>query len=203
MDLARNALAFARYCYEHRKPAAPLDEEDLFWEYHAASVLWLNISSDRLRDYFVMARFGITMQEFKKLHEKNGIFARAFRLPGNDEGTQAKAAGKELVKRAERIGAFRQTRNQIVHEIASRSGSNALKLLEHQREEATQSPYVPRTFDTSKEGLAALTHATALLADTRQTELLDALSSLKEWYGLLVKAASLVFEFEYWKRIGK
>ncbi|MGD0368326.1 MAG: hypothetical protein ABSA94_12795, partial [Acidobacteriaceae bacterium] len=209
MDLARNALALTRYCYEHRKPAPILDDEELFWEYRAAASLWMNISSDRLLEYFVMARFGIATkkliatQEFKKFDRKSGILARVFGLPGNGEGPLAIDAGKGLVELAEPMDALRRTRNEIVHEIASRCGSNALKLLNHQREEAAKSPYVPRRFDMSKEGLASLADTSKLLADGKQAELLDVLSKLKEWYCLLVKAASLVFEFEYWKRTGR
>ena len=60
MDLARNAIALTRYCYEHGKPPEVLDEEELFWEHHAAACLWMSTSTDRLLDYFVMARFGLT-----------------------------------------------------------------------------------------------------------------------------------------------
>lgn len=112
----------------------------------------------------------------------------------------AKNAHKKLIKLAEQMDDFRQMRNEIVHEIASRHGDSALKSLIFQREEAQQVSYVPRKFDYSKEGLATTANA---LADAKQAELLDTLSKLKDWYRLLVKAASLVFEFEYWKRIGK
>lgn len=41
------------------------------------------------------------------------------------------------------------------------------------------------------------------LSAERRKELEDAITVLKDWYMLLVRASGLVFEFEYWKRIGK
>lgn len=64
MELARNSLGLSRYSWEHRKLLV-LGEEEEFWEHRAATALWLNIASDRIRDYFVMARFGISTDKFK------------------------------------------------------------------------------------------------------------------------------------------
>jgi hypothetical protein len=152
-----------------------------------------------------MARFGMTRKQFKTLEKKNNdrSFALPFNLPGTDEGRFTTEASKELVKLAEKIEDYRRVRNSIVHETASRRGSNASRLLGYRLEEAQQVPYTPRTFDTSNEGLAALADRSKSLAEIKDAELRNALAQLKEWYGLFVKAASFVFEFEYWKRIGK
>src|SRR6266540_392309 len=72
MELARNSIGLNRYSWEHRKPGHMLNDEETFWEHRAAAALWLNIASDRIRDYFVMARFGLSTKEYNKLHEKNG-----------------------------------------------------------------------------------------------------------------------------------
>jgi hypothetical protein len=211
MNLARNALALTRYCYEHRNHDPILDDEELFWEYRAAASLWLSTSSDRILDYFVMARFGITSPKdltkidgYNKFEPQSKFFTRVFGFPGEEyQGQDAKEAHKKLHELARQLDGFRLTRNEIVHEIASRRGHNAQKSLKYQREKAEQVPYVPRKFDHSKEGLATLAETSRLFVTAKQAELQEALSKLKEWYSLLVKAASLVFEFEYWKRIGK
>ena len=39
------------------------------------------------------------------------------------------------------------------------------------------------------------------MEEARQKELRDAVQALREWYLLLVRAGSMVFEFEYWKRM--
>jgi|ERR1035437_10159977 hypothetical protein len=59
MELARNSIGLTRYSWEQRKPDDVLDDEETFWEYRASAAIWLNICSDRVRDYFVMARFGV------------------------------------------------------------------------------------------------------------------------------------------------
>ena len=93
---------------------------------------------DTPRYYFVMANSDYH-EEFKKLHEKDWIFARAFGCRGT-RGDASEAAGKELVN-GQRVD-VRQTRNQIVHESASDLEVSP-KVLEHQREEATQSLTCP------------------------------------------------------------
>jgi hypothetical protein len=209
MDLAQNALALTRYCYEHRKRPDVLDEEELFWEHHAAACLWMNISSDRLLDYFVMARFSITVKkltsrpDFRRLDNEIGLITRIFGMPGNNEGPQAKVASEGLIKLSEQLDTLRKTRNEIVHEIASRRGRNAFIALMNQRKDAEQVPYTPLTFNHSKEGLATLSEVSQFLAEAKHAELINALSQLKAWYKLLVRAASLIFEFEYWIRIEK
>jgi hypothetical protein len=210
MDLARNAIALTRYCYEHRKPPEVLDEEELFWEHHAAACLWMSTSTDRLLDYFVMARFGLSVKrlkrlpEFKRLDDKTRLITRILELlPRENEGIQAKEASNGLIRLSAQLDTLRETRNEIVHEIASRRGRNAYLALKNQRKEAEQAHYAPRTFNHSKDGLATLSEASKFLAEAKHAELINALSQLKAWYKLLVKAASLIFEFEYWIRIGK
>ena len=41
------------------------------------------------------------------------------------------------------------------------------------------------------------------MVEARQKELRNALQELREWYLLLARAGSLVFEYEYWKRINR
>jgi hypothetical protein len=203
MELARNCIGLTRYSWEHRNPDHALDDEETFWEYRAAAVLWLNIASDRIRDYFVMARFGVSTKQYKKLHEKNGIYARPFRMHEAGEGKLARKVALELLPFGERLGRFRRTRNEIVHSIASRQGSNALISLSNQREEATQTPFVPRSSITAILDSKGREEAIKAIEEARQKELRDALQELREWYLLLVRAGSMVFEFEYWKRINR
>jgi hypothetical protein len=201
MELARNSLGLTRYSWEHRKPSHVLDDEETFWEYRAATMLWLNIASDRIRDYFLMARFGVPTRQYKKLHEKNGIYARPFRMHQADEGRLARKVALELLPFVERLARFRQTRNKIVHSIASREGSNAVISLSNQREAARQAPFVPRSPTTAMLDSKGWEEAIKAMEEARQKELRDAVQELREWYLLLARAGSMVFEFEYWKRM--
>lgn len=203
MELARNSLGLTRYSWEHRRPDNVLDDEDTFWEHRAGTVLWLNIASDRIRDYFVMARFGISTKQYHKLHEKNGIYARPFRMHQAGEGKLARKAAVELLPFAERLGRFRRTRNEIVHSIASRQGSNAVISLTNQREAATRIPFVPQSSTPAILDSKGWNETIKAIEEARQKELRDAVQELREWYLLLVRVGSIVFELEYWKRVNR
>lgn len=207
MELARNALGIVFYCYANRRKPTDsrniLGDEEQFWEFRAATALWLNVASDRVRDYFIMARFRISTKEFKSLHKKNGLYARPFRTHEANEGPSAKGVAKQLIPLAERLGEFRDTRNEIVHAVASRQGNNALISLKYQREQATEVPFVGRSMESFAKHQSDTDDLVKTLNENHRKELLDASVQLKEWYMLLVKTASLVFEFEYWKRLGR
>jgi hypothetical protein len=64
------ALAFARssigmaLCFSEESVPDSGDDKfwlgnDEFWQEYATTLMWLNIASDRLRDFFLMARFGL------------------------------------------------------------------------------------------------------------------------------------------------
>ncbi len=202
MEFARNTIGATLYCLEHRKPDYILDDDEQFWEYRATATVWLTIASDRLRDYFVMARFNMTFKEYRKQNEnKNGIFARPFRMHNRGETPYAKSTALKLVRAAERIGKLRQTRNEIVHSLASRQGHNAMISLGFQHEEAMK--HVPRPSAEAMKRSVDWNQTVRALSDTRSEQFRDALAVLKDWYMLLVEASALAIEFEYWKRIAK
>jgi hypothetical protein len=203
MELARNAIGLTRYAWEQRSPDNVLNDDEMFWEHRAAAFIWLNIASDRVRDYFVMARFGMPTEQYKKLDKKNGIYARPFRMHSAGEGELARKAALELERLVERLGGFRRTRNEIVHSIASRQGSNAVLSLSRQREEARRRPVAENVFGTATLTLECGRDAIRTVEQAKQQKLSDALQQLREWYLLLVRVSSAVFEFEYWKRINR
>jgi hypothetical protein len=203
MELAKHAIGMVLYSFVHRKPDNIFDDSLSFWEYRASATIWLNIASDRIRDFFVMARFGVTAKEYSKLHEKNGLYARPFRMHDGTELKKTKRAALALVKDAEALGKMRRTRNEIVHNVASRQGSKAVASLKTQKVEAAQVPYVPRSTKNALLQRQNWNETAELLRNERNKELEEAIQVLKDWYLLLVHAAGLVFEFEYWKRINK
>lgn len=82
---------------------------------------------------------------------------------------------------------FRQTRNHIVHEVASRQGSNALRYLHDQRKEAQQEPFVPRLIADANWGAESFADMGNKFNMERLKERGEALSQLKEWYQPLSK----------------
>jgi hypothetical protein len=203
MELARNAIGLTLYSCEHRKPDNIMDDAEYFWEHSAAASIWMNIAADRIRDYFVMARFGVTAKEYATRGRGNGGYLYPFRAQQPNEAPRTKEAIDALVADVKKLEQRRNSRNKIVHEVASRQGSNAVLSLKSQREESSKTPYVPRSTSELIKNPKGWNETIEALSAERKKELEDAISDLKEWYLLLVHAAGLAFEYEYWKRIGK
>jgi hypothetical protein len=202
MELARNAIGLVLYSFEHRKPDNILDDIESFWEHSAGAAVWLNIAADRIREYYVMARFGMTREEYEAQGRRNG-FLKPFRAYEPNETPNAKQAAADLRSDAKKLDHRRSLRNTIVHDVASRQGRNALLSLKHQKEVSTQSPYVPRTTSKFLEEAKTWKATTEAIEAERKKEMEDTIADLKSWYLLAVHACARAFEYEYWKRKGK
>jgi hypothetical protein len=203
MDVARTMLGIAFYCYENRKPAPILDDEEAFWLYVGNTSLWLNIASDRIRDFLVMARFGVPFETYKGQDRNNREYSQPF-SDHPESGKAVESASKQLLVPAQCVQKFRKKRNGIVHKIASRRASNAMKMLQYQKDAA------------SSKRASSVVHSSALsvpasggekwvaafdgMVEEKWKEMESELNELKDWYLQLVTLASVVFEYEYWKR---
>jgi|SRR5579871_4516289 len=201
MDLARNAIGMVLYSFKHRKPDNILDVEP-FWEHAGGAAIWLNIAADRVREYYVMARFGMTPEEYEATGRRNG-FMKPFKVPEPNETPNTKQAADGLRSDAKRLEQRRNARNTIVHEVASRQGRNALISLKHQKEASAQTPSQPRTIRNIVEESKNWNESTKALETERRQEMERVIGDLKEWYLLAVHSCSLAIEYEYWKRKGK
>jgi hypothetical protein len=202
MELARNAIGLVLYSFEHRKPDSILDDIEPFWEHSAGAALWLNIAADRIREYYVTARFGVPPEEYEAQGTRNN-FRKPFDAFEPNETPNAQKAAADLRSDAKELEKRRKARNTIVHEVASRQGRNALLSLKHQKEESSQVLYEPRTTANLVEEAKSWKEATEAIQAERRKEMEDTIADLKRWYLLAVHACGLAFEYEYWKRIGK
>jgi len=202
MELVRNAIGLVLYSFEHRKPDNILDDIEPFWEHSAGAALWLNIAADRIREYYVTARFGVPSEEYDAQGTRNN-FRKPFDAFEPNATPNAQKAAADLRSDAKKLDKRRNARNTIVHEVASRQGRNALLSLKHQKEESTQTPYMPRTTANLAEEAESWKETTEAIQADRRKEMEDMISDLKSWYLLAVHACALAFEYEYWKRIGK
>ncbi len=201
MELARNAIGLALYSFEHRKPDNIMDDDVYFWEQSASAAVWLNIAADRIREYHVMARFGERAEQYDTQFRRAG-FLRPFRAYEPDASPKAKEAAADLLKDAKELESRRNARNEIVHEVASRQGRNAIVMLNHQKEASSQASQLPLNSATLEEA-KSWKDATEAIQAERRKEMEETISDLKGWYLLAVHACALAFEYEYWKRIGK
>jgi hypothetical protein len=197
MEFARHSLGLALCysCIENQKynifGRAP------FWHAIATGLLWLNIASDRLRDYFLMARFGQNAKAYSKSYKNKNQTKEApsFAAPFEDALKSATPDNLEIltnvVHLAKKLRAYRSDRNVIVHEVASKSAAASIDALREQRELAKSGKPVQ---------FATFNYEEALAADAADTTVASAIERMKSWYGDLVKTSSLAFEFEYRSR---
>jgi hypothetical protein len=202
MELARNAIGLVLYSFERRKSENFLDDIESFWEHSGGAALWLNIAADRMREYYVTARFGMPTEEYEAQGTRIS-FTKPFKAFDPNETPNAQKAAADLRSDAKKLEKRRSARNTIVHEVASRQGRNALLSLKHQKEESAQTPYKPRTTANLAEEAKTWKETTKAIQAERRKEMEDAIADLKSWYLLVVHACALAFEYEYWKRKGK
>ena len=89
------------------------------------------------------------------------------------------------------------TRNKIVHEIATRTGH-----LTRQQADALEQRYdrESRTGPVAVKPMREIRDFSEAVA-TYAAELDQAVKTLIDWYALLASASNLVFQIEYWSRV--
>ena len=201
MEFARRSLGTA-LCYAAvAKPKSHISDNREFWHEYATTLQWLNIASDRLRDYFLMATFGQEEEDYSKSYrEKNNTWRVQYTAPFEEALADAPKDTRELLSNLSSIATELQTqrklRNGIVHEVATQATQSSITILREQRElaESAKKGETIRVPTMTYEDLEA--HIASIPDDPVVTEV----ANMKFWYNSLVKAGSLVFEFEYWKR---
>jgi hypothetical protein len=202
MRLARLSMGLALLWRAHR-PGHVLAEQPYLSLQYTDAVLKLAIAADRLRDVLVVACTGDTVLAYELREKRHKWYVTPFqqirqlletRGPVNKSADEAISALPPL---ADQIYAHLERRNQIVHEIATHSGrltGRQVEALEsrYQRQQQRKTSEPPRMADVRDlQDAQSEYHAE-----------LDALvKNVTEWYALLVKTASYVFEIEYWSRV--
>jgi hypothetical protein len=197
MIFARRSIGMA-FCYASQIDPSKSTENQEFWHEHATSLQWLNIASDRIRDFFLMARFGWDKDQYMKKSSLPRGNRGAYAAPFHEALDTATQDNRERLNRLLPVAIttqkYRDLRNALVHEVATRTAQQSISLLHEQRKLAAEGPRPEvhsRHFDES----VAVTIATQC-----QTQITTATEDLKLWYGNLVESSSLIFEFEYFSR---
>jgi hypothetical protein len=188
MIFARRSLGRA-LCFAAVAKSDVVGENDEFWQEYATTLMWLNIASDRLRDFFLMARFGQTEDQYRECyrnkHNPKGYrvpYSAPFKTSTEDVTTDLKSCLEELSRLVDSLQQHRRKRNHRVHQIATMSAQRSVDLLQEQRRLAgkTTNPNGPIFHDEA---------------------LPPAIEEMKLWFERLIKAISLVFEFEFFSRV--
>lgn len=195
-------------CLLHKTIAMqkPLDDNHYFWLHHTDSILQLNMASDRIREYFVVAFFDETSDTYKQKGKKNGWFVTPFiEVRGHCQENQVKSnitdAVALLSDMADRIYSFRESRNGIVHDISTKLGKMHKELVERQQQEFDSDNISKTAKDIPDYG--AMIQRQGEINEEHEKELSESSLLIIEWYKTLVKFSSHVFEAEHWLRKSK
>jgi hypothetical protein len=185
-----------------------LNESTYFWLHRMNAFLNLAIASDRLRDLLIVACAGDAPKVFKKKCKQNHWYVTPFKNAGqlllsrgfSDQRLEQPLA--DLPQEAKDIYQKIKRRNSIVHELATRIAKQVNKsIADIQR----------RYDDEQKKGFQPIaanlpawaSQETVRMSDLR-SEIDSAVTELRDWYSLLIKASNNVFQVEYWsRRLGK
>ncbi len=180
-----------------------LEDNHYFWLHYTDSILQLNMASDRIREYFIVSLLNETSETYKKKGRKNGWFvtpfieARDYCLNNSAKQNISNAVVK-LPDMADQIYSFRDSRNGIVHDISTKLGKMYKKIVEDQQQ-AFDSNSVSKTAKDAPEYEAIRTQYEKIEREHQQ-ELTKSSQLIIEWYKILVKFSSYVFEAEHWLR---
>ena len=191
-------------CLLHKSIAMqkPLADNHYFWLHHTDSILQLNMASDRVREYFVVTFFDETSETYKSNGRKNNWYVTPFiqaidSCQENGVNNNITNAVAHLPEMAEKIYAFRESRNGIVHDIATKLGKMHKELIEMQQ----------KAYDSAGEnashnadGYEAMLQQQSKIQEEHKAELNDSSLKIIEWYKLLIKFSSHIFESEHWLR---
>jgi hypothetical protein len=184
---ARRSLGLT-LCYAAVARSDVMGEDDEFWQEYATTLMWLNIASDRLRDFFIMARFGQTKSQYHEQYRMQRDpkdyrvpYSAPFKEPTEGVAPTQESCLKELSDLAENLQHHRKDRGDRVHEIATMTAQRSIDLLHEQRRLAGRKTPLDRP-------------------PLHDEALPPAIEAMKLWFGRLIKAAALAFEFEYFDR---
>jgi hypothetical protein len=196
MEFARRSLGMALCHAAAATPKSHIYENQEFWHEYATTLQWLNIACDRIRDYFLVARFERAKKKYKKNKERGRRYAEPFKIPLEGAPDNIRELLNELSRIAPELEDHRTVRDGIVHKLATQAAHSSITMLREQRELAKLAKRGEKisvenwTHDDLQSNLASIPDDT--LAPQKE--------NMKLWYTRLVKAGSLVFEFEYWTR---
>jgi hypothetical protein len=178
MMFARRSLGMA-LCFAAVSQPDVVGGNDEFWQEYATTLMWLNIASDRLRDFFLMARFGQIRDQYhdayRKAHNPKDYrvpYSAPFKAPTEDVAINLRSCLEELSGLSENLQDHRRDRGDRVHEIATMSAQRSMELLHEQNRLASK----------TKNPKDLLFHDESLP---------PAIEAMKLWFGRLIKATSL------------
>lgn len=197
MEMARLSMGFAFFHGQEVKDNIFLNDNNLFNLHWMGSVVALSTAADRIRELFVTSIFEKQINQYQAgdyKGNKRRWYITPF-LEAKDKAELGKFADilNRLPPLAEQIQAFRETRNSVIHKIATHVGEFARKQVNNLLPQPVVNLDDYQSFEQSQKEI--------ILAHKRQVS--ATLDRLKQWYELLIEISKDVFFIEYEKRHGR
>jgi len=199
MRAARNSIGLLFFQISLR-PTSFMPDDELFDLYKMSSLLFLSTATARLRDFFILAAYRETPNQYKL--RKRSQLGKTWRERYVTPFVEAQADFKNsspnlldplnsLVELTKEIHNIRKRRNKLIHEIASDIGLREKRMIE----DATtgDEPEAP-----TWEELQAAIIKTNETGDQKTVAMKEQFVS---WYALLMKAINDAFIFEHHRRV--
>lgn len=168
--------------------------DDRFFDLHQMSaIIYLATASERIREFFVAAAFGVPQQAYQE-----GAYGKSKRTKYTTPFLEAKEmlseASPDLAEPlskalplAEQIVELRKTRNKLVHELATAIGRRERQMLQERPQSPAVDDFKFEDFQKMKEAAKAL----------HERRIVDAMRPLADWYDLLARLSNEVFKIEH------
>ena len=205
MEMSRLSIGLA-LVWKCQAQQNPINESNLFWLHHTDSFLKLAMASDRLRDLLVIACTGKAAKRYGKYQK--GKPQPTYVTPFKDAGVLISKRGiheqhlvkplRELPVVAPELAKFRNRRNEIVHDVATRMAKfigETATVLQKRFDQEQKKSFQPKRRNGSELLLRSKTRRVEI-----ELEIECATEELKKWYTLLIEASNHVFQVEYWTR---
>jgi hypothetical protein len=156
-----------------------------------AALVTLGAASDRLRDVFVAAIFRTETKPYEKGKWKAKGDRRRYETPFEEAVEQLPAAPESVAKLpalAAQVHSFRQTRNAVIHELATETGRLASEL--------ANSPRPPTYGHAIEAAYAKVVEHAAELEFEHSKRIAEEMNRPIQWYKLLVQTSNDVFIVE-------
>jgi hypothetical protein len=191
LELAWRGMGLTLLYAEHREHSWS-SQQDVTWYHLGSSLVALAIASDRIRDLFVLATYGLKLRAYR--FGEKGAYPRPFQdfanqAPGQRSG-EVVTLSHRLVGQAMIVDPVRKLRNVLVHEIASQHAQTLRELINR--------PPPKEQGPTSEDMLRASQFEHDLFSHNAGID--QRVGDIKSMYTALVRMGSDVFELEHMLR---
>jgi len=193
MEMARLSIGLTRVHGEEYKNNALLGQSPLFDLHRMGATVNLSIASDRIRDFFITFEFKCTVKEYqsdKNVRPKRSLYQSPFIEASGNLTSVAQSISvnlKLLQERAEQIRSYRDTRNGVIHDIATHQGRFEKRRINNELQTTTIN------IMNTVESFQQLQDLHSKVFNEHKAKIDQILTDLTKWFELLIKFSNDIF----------